>query len=160
MRKTLLTLTIASASMLALGACSSSGWGQRGSQQSGSTHTLTGGAEAAPTSEATPKPAGTSSTGQESGMPAGGTGMQGNTSGTTSGGNAGSTSGGSTGGTSGGSSGGTSGGTNGAGGTSGTEGGGSMGTQPAQPVQPTESMGSSAGPTGTHSGGKNPQTGQ
>ncbi len=141
MRKTLLTLTIASASMLALGACSSSGWGQRGSQQSGSTHTLTGGAEAAPTSEATPKPADTSSSGKESGMPSGGAG----------GGASGSTPEG------------TSGGSNGGGGTSGTgdtEGGGSMGTQPAQPVQPTENMGSSAGPTGTQSGGKNPQTGQ
>ncbi len=137
MRKTMLTLTIASASMLALGACSSSGWGQRGSQQSGSTHTMTGGAEAAPTSEATPKPAGPSSSGQESGMPSGDS-----SSGT---------------------SGGTSGGTGGTGGTSGTggaEGGGSMGSQPAQPVQPTENMGSSAGPTGTQSGGKNPQTGQ
>lgn len=146
MRKTLLTLTIASASVLALGACSSSGWGQRGSQQSGSTHTMTGGAEAAPTSEATPKPAGSSSTGQESGMPAGGAGDSSGTSGTSG-----------TGGTGGGTSG-TS-GTGGTGGTSGPEGGG-MGTQPAQPVPPTENMGSSAGPTGTQSGGKNPQTGQ
>ncbi len=149
MRKTLLTLTIASASMLALGACSSSGWGQRGSQQSGGTHTLTGGAEAAPTSEATPKPAGpSSSTGQDAGG-----GMSGGTTGGSSTGG----SSGTTGGTSGGTQEGTSGGS---GGTSGAEGGGSMGTQPAQPVQPTENMGSSAGPTGIQSGGKNPQTGQ
>ncbi len=155
MRKTMLTLTIASASMLALGACSSSGWGQRGSQQSGSMHTLTGGAEAAPTSEATPKPAGTSSGGQESGMPSGGTGS--GTGSGTGGGTSGSTPEGPSGGSNG--AGGTS-GPGGTGGTGGGEGGGSMGTQPAQPVQPTESMGSSAGPTSTQSGGRNPQTGQ
>lgn len=136
MRKTLFTLALASASMLAVAACSSSGWGQRGSQQSGSTHTLTGGAEAAPTSESTPKPAG-GSAGETSG------GMSGGAGGTSGTGGTGGT--GATGGTGGG-------GTN--------EGGGSMGTQPAQPVQPTENMGSSAGPTGTESGGKNPQPGQ
>lgn len=37
-----------------LSACGTTGWGQK---SSGSTHGLTGGAEAAPTSEATPPPA-------------------------------------------------------------------------------------------------------
>lgn len=64
MRKDLLnslsTFAIASAALFVLAACSSSGWGQRGSQQSGDTHTLTGGSEAAPTSESTPQPAVTS----------------------------------------------------------------------------------------------------
>ncbi len=142
MRKTLLTIAIASASILTMTACSSSGWGQRGSQQSGgqasgSTHTLTGGAEAGPTSETTPRPAGPASNQQESGTPSGGAGTQGGTSSGTSGG--------------------TSSGTSGGGATEGGGAGGSMGTQPAQPVQPTENMGSSAGPTGTQSGGKNPQ---
>ena len=129
MRKILVTLAIASASVFTLAACSSSGWGQRGSQQSGdqssgSTHTLTGGAEAAPTSEATPRPAGSSSMSRETGVPSD------QPSGGTSGGGSG---------------------------TGASEGGGSMGNPPPQPVQPTENMGSSAGPTGTQSGGQNPQ---
>ncbi len=37
-----------------LSACGATGWGQK---SSGSTHGLTGGAEAAPTAEATPQPA-------------------------------------------------------------------------------------------------------
>ncbi len=37
-----------------LSACGSLGWGQK---SKGETHTLTGGAEAAPTSESTPQPA-------------------------------------------------------------------------------------------------------
>ncbi len=83
MRKTIFTFVIASASLLAMAACTSSGWGQRGSQQSGSTHTLTGGAEAAPTSEATPKPAGPSASGTQQGAPAGSSngGTQGGSSG-------------------------------------------------------------------------------
>ncbi len=125
MRKTIFTFVIASASLLAMAACTSSGWGQRGSQQSGSTHTLTGGAEAAPTSEATPKPAGPSGSGTQQGAPAGS----------------------SDGGTQGGHSGGASGGTSGSstGGSSGSSTGGSSGegrTQPEQPVAPQENMGS------------------
>jgi hypothetical protein len=147
MRKTLFTLAIASASVVAVTACSSAGWGQRGSQQSGgqpsgSTHTLTGGAEAAPTSEATPRPAGSSSNPQEYGPPSVGT--------------PGGTQGGASSGTSGVSSGGTSNGTSGTGTNEGS-GGGSMDDQPAQPVPPGENMGSSAAPTGTQSGGKNSQ---
>ena len=138
MRKTLFTLAIASASMLAMAACGSSGWGQRGSQQSGSTHTLTGGAEAGPTAETTPRPAGPSSTQQESGASGGGAGTKGS---------------------SGSSTGGTSGGTSGTGTSEGGTGGG-MGTQPEQPVPPAENMGSSVGPTGTHSGSNSPQQGQ
>jgi len=47
------TLPLLCAALL-LGGCSSMGWGQK---SSGSTHTMTGGAEAAPTSESTPQPA-------------------------------------------------------------------------------------------------------
>ena len=139
MRKTSLMLAIASASILTMAACSSSGWGQRGSQQSGGqqsggTHTLTGGAEARPTSESTPRPAGPSPIQQDFGSPAGATGTQGGASSDNSSGTSG-----------------------GGGATEGGGAGGSMGTQPAQPVQPTENMGSSAGPTGTQSVGKSPQ---
>lgn len=125
MRKNLLTsmatLAIASAALFALTACSSSGWGQRGSQQSGDTHTLTGGAEASPTSESTPQPAGTSG-------------------GTSSAGRSGSTTGSETGGQSGGPSDSSSGAT-----PEGTSGGGTAnpGSQPEQPVPPKENMGSS-----------------
>ncbi len=70
MPTSLFKLIIIVASAMTITACGSSGWGMRGqqqsggtqtpgsAQQSGGTHTLTGGAEAAPTSEATPKPAG------------------------------------------------------------------------------------------------------
>ncbi len=120
MRKNLLTsmpaLALALAALFAFTACSSSGWGQRGSQQSGDTHTLTGGAEAAPTSESTPQPAGTSS-GTSAGTSAGTSspaeqGMPGSPSGAT---------------------------------PEGTSGGGAgnQGTQPEQPVPPKENMGSS-----------------
>ena len=144
MRKNLLTsmsaLAIASATLLALTACSSSGWGQRGSQKSGDTHTLTGGAEASPTSESTPQPAGTSSgtssgtaagtsSPTQEGMPAGGMGTPGGsppegTSGGANSGMPGSASGATPEGTSGG-------------------GAGNQGTQPEQPVPPKENMGSS-----------------
>ncbi len=122
MRKTILMIAVASASVLTMAACTSSGWGQRGSQQSGSTHTLTGGAEAAPTSEATPKPAGPSGSGTQQGAPAGSSG----------GGNHGGHSGGSSGG---GSTGGSKGDS-----SDGSSGDGRM--QPEQPVAPQENMGS------------------
>jgi hypothetical protein len=47
------TLPLLCAALL-LGGCSAMGWGQK---SSGSTHTMTGGAEAAPTAESTPQPA-------------------------------------------------------------------------------------------------------
>ncbi len=76
MSKCLFRFALASAMALSLAACTSSGWGQRGSQQTGDTHTLTGGAEAAPTSEATPKPAGpTGSMGGTGGTSGAGAGM-------------------------------------------------------------------------------------
>ncbi len=72
-----------------LAACSSMGWGQK---SSGSTHTMTGGAEAAPTSEATPKPAKPRGDMQPgTGDPSGGT--SGGTSGTSSGSHSGGASG-------------------------------------------------------------------
>lgn len=56
--KTLMKATvIALAAASVLPACSSMGWGQK-SGGGGSTHTMTGGAEAAPTDQATPQPAG------------------------------------------------------------------------------------------------------
>ncbi len=80
MPTSLFTLIIIGVSAMAITACGSSGWGVHGNQQSGSTqtsgsaHTLTGGAEAAPTSVATLKPAGPKegSTSESSGS--GGTG--------------------------------------------------------------------------------------
>lgn len=76
-----------------LAACSSMGWGQK---SSGSTHTMTGGAEAAPTSEATPKPAKPRGDLQPgAGDSSGGT--SGSTSGSTSGTSSGSHSGGASG---------------------------------------------------------------
>lgn len=55
--KTTLQRTAVALGVIALAACSQLGWNKEGSQ-GGSTHTMTGGAEAAPTDQATPKPAG------------------------------------------------------------------------------------------------------
>ncbi len=70
-----ITLLLGAAALL--GGCGATGWGQK---SSGGTHTLTGGAEAAPTSEATPQPA------RPRGDTGTGTGTQGGTRGGTSGG--------------------------------------------------------------------------
>lgn len=72
MKNLLTTLTLATCAAIVLPACSSTGWGQK--SEGGSTHTMTGGAEAAPTSEATPQPArtrGQSDTGTQGGTQGG-----------------------------------------------------------------------------------------
>ncbi len=55
--KTTLQRTAIALGIIALAACGQMGWNKEGSQ-GGSTHTMTGGAEAAPTDQATPQPAG------------------------------------------------------------------------------------------------------
>ena len=108
-----------------LGACSSTGWGQK---SSGGTHTLTGGAEAAPTTEATPQPARTRGDT--------GAGTQGGTSGGTSGGTQGGMQGGSQGGSS--------------------SGGGDMTTGGAEAMPTPQATPPGIGGTGPGTGGSGP----